>query len=219
MRILSAAAWAASICVFGPASAQASSPAGSASAGTAAPGEDLFKWGEYDSLIRVLEPYAREAGGATTHADSLRQAKSLLFLGVAFCATGNPGRADEAFSGAVQLDPQVELDRFYVTEEIANRFQATALRALRRRPMAQAAAPSPVPSPSLPNSPADAPHASGRPASGPPASGPASALKSTWVWLGVGTTAAIAAATGYFLLTDRREPAREEVTPIDLSRP
>ncbi len=204
MKTRAGAVWAFSISVLGMALAVAS-PTGSAPAGTAAPGEDLFKWGEYDSLIRALEPSWRGAGAEMTHRDSLQQAKSLLFLGVAFCATGNPARADEAFSRAVQLDPQVELDRFYVTEEIANRFQATALRALRRRPVAPAAAPAPaLPKPSV--------------STRPPPRPAASAAKRTWVWLGVGATAAVAAATGYFLLSDRQEPPRDDVTSIDLSR-
>lgn len=167
-------------------------------------GEDLFKWGEYDSLIRVLEPAA--SAEARTREDTLVRAKSLLFLGVAFCATGKPDRADAAFSRAVELDPQVELDRYYVTEEIANRFQATALRALRRHPAAPAAtAPAP-----------DAPRKAERPS----AAVAPSAHHYGWLWLGMGTAAAATAfAGGYYYFSGHGGGPREEVTRIDLSHP
>jgi hypothetical protein len=183
-----------------------------APADSAIPGEDLFKWGEYDSLIRVLEPEARASGEARTRQDSLRQAKSLLFLGVAFCATGNPERADQAFSRSVELDPQVELDRFYVTAEIANRFQATALRALRNRPPIAPGAPvaraaSPAPAAADPSRPTPSVHGLSHSALAP---------KPTWIWIGAGAAAALAAATGYILFTERERPSRDEVTAFDL---
>jgi tetratricopeptide (TPR) repeat protein len=176
-------------------------------AAPAAPGEDLFKWGEYDSLIRLLEPAALRSGEARTHGDSLARAKSLLFLGVAFCATGKPERADEAFSRAVELDPQVELDRFYVTEEIANRFQATALRALRKH---SAARPSEAIAPGPPPAKAAAPPAAFAPE---PRHG--------WLWLGMGAAAVAAAAGGgyYLFHAGHGGGTRENVTYIDLSRP
>lgn len=168
--------------------------------GPGVPGEDLFKWGEYDSLIRILEPAEFHPGPTGNHGDSLAQAKSLLFLGVAFCATGKPDRADEAFSRAVEIDPDVELDRFYVTEEIARRFQTTALRALRKHPVRPVAAATSAPA---------APTASVRPSS----------PRRRWVWLGVGTTFTVAAvAAGYYLFSDH-SGNREEITRIDLSHP
>jgi tetratricopeptide (TPR) repeat protein len=169
-------------------------------------GEDLFKWGEYDSLIRILEPAALHPGPTGDHGDSLAQAKSLLFLGVAFCATGKPERADEAFSRAVEIDPDVELDRFYVTEEIARRFQTTALRALRKHPVRPVAAATSVPlEASRPSAPAAS--AGGR--------------RHGWVWLGVGTTFTVAAvAAGYYLFSDHGGNGnKEEITRIDLSHP
>ena len=57
---------------------------GAGASGPGVSGEDLFKWGEYDSLIRILEPAALHPGPTGNHGDSLAQAKSLLFLGVAF---------------------------------------------------------------------------------------------------------------------------------------
>lgn len=175
--------------------------------GQAVPGEDLFKWGEYDSLIRILEPAALHPGSTGDHGDSLAQAKSLLFLGVAFCATGKPDRADEAFSRAVEIDPEVELDRYYVTEEIARRFQTTALRALRKHPVHPLAAA------------ASAPMESPRPERQPPASVRSHGSRRGWVWLGVGTTFTVAAvAAGYYLFSDHGGN-REDVTRIDLSHP
>ena len=174
-------------------------------AGSAIPGEDLFKWGEYDSLIRILEPAALHPGPTGTHGDSLAQAKSLLFLGVAFCATGKPDRADEAFSRAVELDPEVELDRYYVTEEIARRFQVTALRALRKHPVRPVATAASIPV------------ASALPAA--PAPARASRPRHGWVWLGVGTTFTVAVvAAGYYLFSDHGGN-REDITRIDLSHP
>jgi hypothetical protein len=170
-------------------------------------GEDLFKWGEYDSLIRVLEPAA--SAEARTRDDTLIRAKSLLFLGVAFCATGKADRADEAFSRAVELDPQVELDRYYVTQEIANRFQATALRALRRHPASPIAAISAAPAP-------EAARRTQRPA----AMIASPAHHYGWVWLGMGTAAAVTAfAGGYYFFSGHGGGPHEEVTPIDLSHP
>jgi len=181
------------------------------SAGASGPGpsgEDLFKWGEYDSLIRILEPAALHPGPTGNHGDSLAQAKSLLFLGVAFCATGKPERADEAFSRAVEIDPDVELDRFYVTEEIARRFQTTALRALRKHPVRPVAAATSAPFEVS---------RSAAPASSP---GPGTRRRHGWVWLGVGTTFTVAAvAAGYYLFSDDHVGHREEVTRIDLSHP
>jgi len=184
--------------------------------GPPARGEDLFKWGEYDSLIHLLDPAVRDKGSAMDRADSLEQAKSLLFLGVAFCATGKRERADEAFSRAVELDPAVELDRFYVTEEIANRFQATALRALRRHPVAivpVSSAPSPAPQAAEP-----------RPSVPPPTRPPRAAALARerghpWAWIGVGAAAALTAAAGYYLFADHGGPPPDDVTRIDLSKP
>src|SRR5437868_2542656 len=89
--------------------------------------EELFKWGEYDSIIRSLEPMVAAPGfisQATNRADSADHAKSLLYLGVAYYAKGRTDRADTTLHSAFALDPGLELDRFYVTPAIADHFQA-----------------------------------------------------------------------------------------------
>lgn len=159
--------------------------------------EDLFKWGEYDSLIRVLEPSTRNETKVRTLADSLERAKSFLFLGVAFYATGKKSRAEDAFMRAVELDPQVKLDRFYVTEEIANHFQAIALDGLRKR-AAVKVTPDTVRTRSAPQ----------------PVLVPRKSRK--WWWWGAGVAAAAVAGGGYFLLTPEKAP--DNVTKIDLTK-
>jgi len=93
-----------------------------------------------------------------------------------------------------------------VTEEIANRFQATALRALRRHPARPIeAAPSPLlpVGPSARNSPAHS----------------ASGHHHGWVWMGMGTAAALTAAVGGYYFFADHGGTREDVTRIDLTRP
>lgn len=91
--------------------------------------EDLFKWGEYDSLVRVLEPSLESTGAG----DSAEMARSNLLLGVAYFATGRPDQAEHAFVQACRLDARVQLETFYVTREIADRFEAVAAREKARR--------------------------------------------------------------------------------------
>ena len=186
---------------------------GTARAEGPVPGEDLFKWGEYDSLIRMLEPVALRTGESATRRDSMARAKSLLFLGVAFCATGETERADRAFARAVELDPQVELDRFYVTEAIANRFQRTALRALRRQ---SGAAPNGTALPA-----GESPQTAPRRAAAAPAPAIAARSRHGWLWVGLGAAAAFAAAgSGYYLFLAGQDGGnRDQVTRIDLNQP
>ncbi|MDB5105066.1 MAG: hypothetical protein JWP91_2755 [Fibrobacteres bacterium] len=168
--------------------------------------EELFKWGEYDSLIRLLEPAASNPGALAelrTRPDSLLRAKSFLFLGVAFFATGRMDRADEAFGIACGLDPEVKLDRFYVTEEIANHFQAIALDGIRRRnqkaALSQASA---------------ALSDRARPVRG---TGPAwkSRDGKDWIWWGLGVTALVAAGGGAIYFSSQSPEGSDNVTTID----
>lgn len=163
-------------------------------------GEDLFKWGEYDSLIRILQPVtalSRLQGGGGTAADSAVRAKTYLFLGVAFYATGKRERSDSAFGRACELDPWVKLDRFYVSEEIADHFQAIAMDGLRKR-KARAA---PM-------------HASSR-------GGHTDVREKqgkNWLWWGLGVTALAAAGGGAYYINSQKDapsdlPAR--LTTID----
>jgi hypothetical protein len=170
-------------------------------------GEDLFKWGEYDSLIRVLEP---ENGTEAIHsprspADSASRAKSFLFLGVAFYATGKVGQADEAFAQACDLDPDLKLDRFYVTDEIADHFQAIAKNGMRRRQSRQAVTAA-----------ASGPAARHQSAQGRPV------LKNRdgkpWLWWSLGVTALAVAGGGALYLANQAHVPDEKVTKIDLTK-
>jgi hypothetical protein len=176
-----------------------------------APGEDLFKWGEYDSLIRILEPATRSNSPAVlkTGADSTIRAKSFLFLGVAFYATGKPALADSAFITACDLDPKVKLDRFYVTEEIANYFQAIALDAVRSRNKRIASAAN--------STPPAASHASlsTRPPKGRESS-PQLRSKdgNSWIWVGLGASALVAVGGAYYFTSHSGKPA-DQITEVD----
>jgi hypothetical protein len=172
----------------------------------AATGEDLFKWGEYDSLIRLLDPVEMGTRPATA-ADSADRAKAYLFLGVAFYATGKPASADSAFASACSLDPQVKLDRFYVTEEIANHFQDIALDGIRRSQSGNALAAA-----SAERS-ARTSHAgvSGRPPR-------IEREGKEWVWWGLGAAALAAAGGGIILFMNHDKPASDNVTTIDARR-
>jgi hypothetical protein len=178
------------LALIGPVRALASAPSG----------EDLFRWGEYDSLIRVLEPEIRSGALAqlSDASDSTARAKTFLFLGVAFYATGNPTRADEAFRTACRLDPDVRIDRFYVTEEIANHFQTVAMDVHPRPPAAATG-----------NLKADA-KAPVKAGNGPARSDRNPGLKDTrgksWLWWSLGFTAlAVAGGGAYYLATDQDE--------------
>ena len=174
-------------------------------------GEDLFKWGEYDSLIRVLEPATRSGSLSElkTWADSAGSAKSLMFLGVAFFATGESAKADDAFQKACGLDPEVKLDRFYVTEEIANHFQAIAMEGIRRRPRKPAAA-------AVSTATIDSALGSGHGSGGTRTDRLQPRSAKAWLWWGVGLTAAVAVGGGAVYFAGRDEGENENVTVIDV---
>jgi hypothetical protein len=181
----------------------------------AASPEELFKWGEYDSLVRALEPGVSRPGyasSAPTRSDSLERARALLYLGVAYAATGRTAAADSAFACAFGLDTSLALDRFYVTPAIAARFDSVA--AGRRRERRPAVPASPTDAVSAPPGP--------RPALAGPATPPSAALRTgrsdrAWLWWGMGITAAAAAGGGaWWYLSARAKDPGENVTTIDV---
>ena len=113
-------------------------------AGELGPGvKELFLWGEYDSLIRSLEPWlAANSAGADGHTDSVELSRANLFLGVAYFATEKPALGDQAFARACRLDTAARLDRHYASPEIVSRFDtiATKERNARRDQAGRAAA-------------------------------------------------------------------------------
>lgn len=191
--------------------ALAAAEAGSAASDSSLPagsqlGEDLFKWGEYDSLIRVLEPAMAASvfqSGSGTAADSAFRAKSYLFLGVAFYATGKRERSDSAFGRACELDPRVKLDRFYVTEEIAGHFQAIAQNAMRNRESRAALA---MASRVMEyRSDGDSTRSPVRAFTRAGRTGVRDKGK-TWLWWGLGVTALAAAGGGAYYIGSQMEP-------------
>jgi len=169
--------------------------------------EDLFKWGEYDSLIRILEPEVSRPGYATVavRSDSLEHARALLYLGVAYAATGHPARSDSAFAIAFALDSAVSLDHYYATPAIAARFDSLA--AERRRHRVPAAARAPMPAVSA--APIPSPY--------PPAGLRAPQPGRAWLWWGLGATAAVAAGGSAWWYANAHDGTpRDNVTVIDL---
>jgi hypothetical protein len=173
--------------------------------GTSVTADELFRWGEYDSLIRVLEPIIR-GPDSDTLADSTDRARSRLYLGVAYFARGRMDRADTAFRSGCAMDAGLELDKFYVTPAISARFEAIKSEDGRRRleldavartdRAAQAAAPAlPARSPAAP---------------------PVLKEDRSWFWWGLGAAAFVAAGGGAYLYVYHSSGPRESVTRLDL---
>jgi hypothetical protein len=174
-----------------------------AALGAAAPvvtADELFKWGEFDSLIRALEPITGTPGyaeKAADRADSAERARSLLYLGVAYSAKGREGKADTAFRSACALDSALELDPFYVIPAIHQRFLAVKEERIRLGRQRAAAAARPGPGVSAP-------------------AGPVLREDRSWVWWGLGTAAFMAASGGaYWYIARQPSGPREEVTIVN----
>lgn len=89
--------------------------------------EELFRWGEYDSLVRYLEPWlAARSAGADARSDSLELAKANLFLGVAYHYLDRQSLGAQAFARASRLDRATRLDRLYATPTMVASFDSIA---------------------------------------------------------------------------------------------
>lgn len=161
--------------------------------------EDLFKWGEYDSLIREVESWlAVQSSGGTAGADSAELARANLQLGVAYWAIGRKSLGDRAFIRACRLDTALALNGLYATPQIEARFQELAAaerESIRKQAAAQTAArPSPAARPRKPFA---------------------------WKWWAAGGLAAAGAAGGawYYYLATLPPLHREKVTVVDVSHP
>jgi hypothetical protein len=173
--------------------------------------EELFKWGEYDSLIQALEPARADAdGGAVlrglaSRADSAEEARARMYLGVAYWATGRPGDGARAFTVATRLDESLRLDPLYATAEMAALFEQIA---------EAGRAPSPGPSSSpAPPEPGRAPAAT----PGHPGMRPAT-RPSPWAWWTGVAVAGAAGAAGTYLWARSWERPQEVITIIDPGR-
>lgn len=169
--------------------------------------EELFQWGEYDSLIHALEPQRTAADGETalrglaSRSDSAEEAKARLYLGVAYWATGRREEGTRAFAVASRLNPDLSLDPYYATPEIAARYEQIADAVRRSAPAARSAP--------------------GRPREGdlPPreAALPAAPKASrAWIWwTGAAALAAAGAAAGTYVLMRLDEDPKTTTTIID----
>lgn len=81
-----------------------------------------FEWGEYDSLINILQ---KHFDTLTEVSDSASTARYYSYLGVAQFSKGIIGNARQSFNKALLYDRTVSLDSTYVTAEILNLFSAT----------------------------------------------------------------------------------------------
>jgi hypothetical protein len=164
--------------------------------------EELFKWGEYDSLIQVLEPGrpAVHAGSASlaTRADSAEEARARLYLGVAYWAKGRTEAGSRAFLQATRLDPDLRLDPLYATPEMAAHFERLAEVSQR---LQSAALPAPAPAPA---------DGDGKPRK--PGRGGASPW---WKWGGAAGLAVAGTLTAVYFATRSAEPPKERITVID----
>lgn len=92
--------------------------------------EELYRWGEYDSLIRLLEPRLLAAPGDSSRnipdAERSRAASAHLALGVAYWAGGREAEASLAFAHALRLDPDQRLDPLYSTPDMVLRLESLA---------------------------------------------------------------------------------------------
>src|SRR5688500_16131633 len=92
--------------------------------------EELFKWGEYDSLIHILEPLRASGpggiGNLATRAASAEEAMALTYLGVAYWAKGRTEAGSRAFLQATGFDRSLRLDPLYSTPDMAAHFERLA---------------------------------------------------------------------------------------------
>jgi hypothetical protein len=163
--------------------------------------EDWFRWGDYDSLIAVLEPWLRDTAQA-----SAERARAFLYLGVAYQA-GNVRRlSDSAFYKACDLDTAIVLDRYYVAPEILDHFHAVAADCRSRKEARNP--PSAAPAPGGLNAPPPARSSSAG------VSGKAGSHALLW-WTAGGMLAATALAGGVLLLLQPERKPIDSVTVID----
>ena len=162
--------------------------------------DNFFKWGEYDSLTNVMEPWLAKRGGDGNAADAPILAKANLYLGVAYYSAGKMQAADEAFGRAYRLDHRVQPDRFYVSNSIANRYDRVAQDLERKR---QGDTVSADPSAARPSTTG----ATGRTGTVTPGG------HSAWIWWTVGGAGLAAAGTIAYLMFSSDEP-KETVTTV-----
>ncbi len=80
-----------------------------------------FEWGEYLNCIEFI-PVA--LSDTTITNDSSKKAQLHIYLGVAYFSAAEAGMARKEFFNALQLDPEAEPDKTYISDAIFNFFTA-----------------------------------------------------------------------------------------------
>ena len=78
-----------------------------------------FEWGEYDQIIEMVSLYLSDSAESL---DTSVTSKLHLYLGVAYYAKGEVGKARSEFLSSLQLNPSVTIDKNYISSEIMNLF-------------------------------------------------------------------------------------------------
>lgn len=81
-----------------------------------------FEWGEYDSLIEILNSHLDTVKEVS---DSALTARYFSYLGVAQFSKGMFDKARECFYSALLYDQSVNIDSVYITPEMQNLFITT----------------------------------------------------------------------------------------------
>jgi hypothetical protein len=81
-----------------------------------------FEWGEYDRITEMVPSYLSDT---TESLDTGVISRLHLYLGVAYYAKGEVGKARSEFLSSLQINPSVTIDKQYVSSEIMNLFQST----------------------------------------------------------------------------------------------
>ena len=83
-----------------------------------------FEWGEYDRIIEMVPLYLSDSTESPDTSVSVFS-KLHLYLGVAYYAKGEAGKARSEFLTSLKLNPSVSIDKNYISSEIMNLFQST----------------------------------------------------------------------------------------------
>jgi hypothetical protein len=89
-----------------------------------------FEWGEYDTIIAIIEPMVSMSADTI---DSTIAAEYRKYLGVAYLAKDRVNDARDQFTIACQLNPDVKLEREFVSQAIYDVFQNTLAEYRRQR--------------------------------------------------------------------------------------
>ncbi len=81
-----------------------------------------FEWGEYDRIIELVPLYLSDSAASL---DTVVISELRLYLGVAYYAMGDAGKARSEFLSSLRINPSVSIDKNYVSSEIMNLFLST----------------------------------------------------------------------------------------------